>query len=285
MTLVVEQSRYLRYNAGAFVSAGEACLVDPGILRDEVEALAAAAGGALVRAIVLTHADWDHVLGPQYLAPAPIVAHAAYADDLDPEGTRTMLAKLERHAGVTPTVEFQPPVPTTTFDEVLTLRVGDLELDLEHAPGHARSMLTLYDASTASLWAADVLSDVELPSIIDDLTTYERTLERIAALEIATLVPGHGDRTDDRRDIRRRLDEDRAYVAQLHADVSAAVDAGHSLEEAVSSCITIAVRRSDEDTETHRLNVEKVYADLGGDADPDQVGYARAWKQQTSGQA
>jgi hypothetical protein len=28
--------------------------------------------------------------------------------------------------------------------------------------------------------------------------------------------------------------------------------------------------------------VEKVYADLGGDADPEEVGYARAWKEQTS---
>jgi hypothetical protein len=32
---------------------------------------------------------------------------------------------------------------------------------------------------------------------------------------------------------------------------------------------------------THRPNVEKVYADLGGDTDPAQVGYARAWKEAT----
>ena len=34
---------------------------------------------------------------------------------------------------------------------------------------------------------------------------------------------------------------------------------------------------------THRLNVEKVYADLGGDANPDEVGFVRAWKEAVRG--
>jgi cyclase len=282
VTLVVQQSRYLHYNAGAFVSSGEACFVDPGILREETEALLSATHGAVLSSIVLTHADWDHVLGPEHLPAAPIIAHATYAEDLDVEGTRLMLAKLEQHAGVTRTQEFEPPLPTTTFDDSLELHVGELELRLEHAPGHARSMLTIYETGSATLWAADVLSDVELPSLIDDLDGYERTLERIAQLEVTTLIPGHGNRTDDAVEIRKRIDEDRAYLAMLRADVAAAIARGQALEETVLACASIPYSRSDEDAETHRLNVEKVYADLGGDADPDEVGYARAWKEQTS---
>lgn len=282
MTLVVQPSRYLHYNAGAFVSAGEACLVDPGILREETEALLRATRGAALRCIVLTHADWDHVLGPEHLPPTPIVAHASYAEDLDVDGTRFMLSKLERYAGEARARELDPPLPTTTFEDSLVLRVGELELRLEHAPGHARSMLTIYDELSATLWAADVLSDVELPSIIDDLESYERTLARISQLQVTTLVPGHGNRSDDAREIRRRIDEDRAYLAQLRAEVTAAVASGHSLEETVSACATIPFSRSDDDAETHVLNVEKAYADLGGEADPEQVGYARAWKEQTA---
>lgn len=282
MTLVVQPSRYLHYNAGAFVSAGEACLVDPGILREETEALLRATRGAALRCIVLTHADWDHVLGPEHLPPTPIVAHASYAEDLDVDGTRFMLSKLERYAGEARTRELDPPLPTTTFEDSLVLRVGELELRLEHAPGHVRSMLTIYDEPSATLWAADVLSDVELPSIIDDLESYERTLARISQLQVTTLVPGHGNRSDDAREIRRRIDEDRAYLAQLRAEATAAVASGHSLEETVSVCATIPFSRSDDDAETHVLNVEKAYADLGGEADPEQVGYARAWKEQTA---
>lgn len=282
MTLVVQPSRYLHYNAGAFVSSGEACLVDPGILREETESLADAIHGATVRAIVLTHADWDHVLGPEHLAPAEIVTHASYAEDLDVDGTRLMLSKLEQHAGIARTHAFEPPLPTTTFDETLSLRVGALELKLEHASGHARSMLTIYDERGTTLWAADVLSDVELPSVVDDLESYERTLERISVLRITTLVPGHGNRTDDTAEIRKRLDEDRDYLGRLRADVSAAVAAGRSLEATVAACSSIPYSRSDEDGDTHRLNVEKAYADLGGEADPEEVGYARAWRERTS---
>jgi glyoxylase-like metal-dependent hydrolase (beta-lactamase superfamily II) len=282
VTLVVQPSRYLHYNAGAFVSSGEACLADPGILREETEALVEAVGGAVISSIVLTHADWDHVLGPEHLPPVPIVAHASFTDDLDVEGTRRILAKLEQHAGATRTRAFEPPLPTKTFEDSLELRVGELELLLEHAPGHSRSMLTIYDPVHTTLWAADVLSDVELPSLIDDLEGYERTLEHIAALQVTTLVPGHGNRADDSSEITRRIDEDRAYLAALRADVSAAVAAGRSLDETVLACGSISFARSDDDAETHRLNVEKVYADLGGDADPDEVGYAQAWKEQTA---
>jgi len=281
MSLVTHQSRFMHYNAGAFVSSGKACLVDPGIAPDEIAALVRELEDAELSYIVLTHADWDHVLGPEHLPRATIVAHAEYARDLDPDGIRVALGQLEEQAGVTREHRFKPPLPDETFEDEMALPVGDLELLLAHAPGHAASMLTIYEPESATLWAADVLSDVEIPSIIDDLDGYERTLARLAELEIRTLVVGHGTPTDDEREIRRRLAEDRAYLAELRASITEAVVAGRSLEETVAACERLSLRRSDGDDGLHRLNVEKVYADRGGDADPDQVGYARAWKEMT----
>ena len=260
------------------MSEGEACLVDAGILASEIAALLDELSGAEVRSIVLTHADWDHVLGPEHLPPAHVVTHAAYAEDLDPDGIRVVLARLEQEAGVTRERSFEPPLPDETFAEEMTLRVGDLELQLEHAPGHSASMLTIYEPRSETLWAADVLSDIEIPSVIDDLNGYERTLSRLAQLEVRTLVPGHGTPTDDPAEIRRRIDEDRAYLAELRTVISEAVAAGRPLEETVTACGRISLRRSEDDDEIHRLNVEKIYADLGGDADPELIGYARAWK-------
>jgi glyoxylase-like metal-dependent hydrolase (beta-lactamase superfamily II) len=188
VSLHVRQSRFLHYNEGAFVSTGEACLVDPGILRDEVEALVRELAGVEARHVVLTHADWDHVLGPEHLPPCTILAQAAFVDDLDAEGTRALLAQLDAHAGVSCERPFEPPRPDLTFEADLALRVGELELRLEHAPGHTASMLTLYEPQSRTLWAADLLSDVEIPSVIHDLAAYQRTLARNADLEIAMLV-------------------------------------------------------------------------------------------------
>jgi hypothetical protein len=75
-----------------------------------------------------------------------------------------------------------------------------------------------------------------------------------------------------------------AEVTQrLEAAVDEAVADGRSLEETVVACGPPIPRRSEGDETTHRLNVEKVYADLGGDPDASEVGYARAWKEATGG--
>ncbi len=119
--------------------------MDPGIAPDEIAALVKELDGAELRYIVLTHADWDHVLGPEHLPRATIVAHAEYAGDLDPDGIRVALGQLEEQAGVTREHAFEPPLPDETFEVEMTLLVGDLELQLTHAPGHSASMLTIYE--------------------------------------------------------------------------------------------------------------------------------------------
>jgi glyoxylase-like metal-dependent hydrolase (beta-lactamase superfamily II) len=281
MSLVVHPSRFLHFNAGAFVSRGEACLVDPGITADEVAALLDRLDGAALRSVILTHSDWDHVLGPEHLPRSTVVAHESYPTKLDPVGVRVFLARLERRAGVERKHVFEPPLPDLTFTASTTLEVGGLTLHLEHAPGHTADMLTVYEPASCTLWAADVLSDVEIPLVAHDLEAYERTLERIAELEVATLVPGHGTPTSDAADIRRRLGEDRSYLAELRTGVADAIRSGLGLEKTVTALERIALRRSPEDDSVHRLNVETAYAGLGGDADPDEVGFARAWRQAT----
>jgi len=276
MSLVVHSSRYLHYNAGAFVSESEACLIDPGITPAETAALHASVESAALAYVVLTHSDWDHVLGPEHLPATTIVAQAGFGRGLDPDEIRAELSGLESRAEIERDREFEPPRPNLTFESECRLRVGALELSLAHAPGHSANMLTIHEPVSGALWASDVLSDVEIPSVVDDLDRYERTLERVAAQDVRSLVPGHGTRTDDRAEIRRRLDEDRRYLADLRRTISDAVARGSSLAEAVAAAGTIALRRSDGDEEIHRLNSEKIYADLGGDADPSLVGYARA---------
>ena len=156
-----------------------------------------------------------------------------------------------------------------------------LELRLEHAPGHTASMLTVYEPASATLWAADMLSDVEIPIVAHDLEAYERTLERVSMLELATVVPGHGNPTSDPSEIATRLEEDRRYLAELREVVAQAVTDERTLDEAVDSSRQIALRRGPGDDTVHRLNTEKVFADLGGDADPEEVGFARARKEAT----
>jgi hypothetical protein len=119
------------------------------------------------------------------------------------------------------------------------------------------------------------LSDLEIPFVSDRLAAYERTLARLAALDVRVLAPGHGAATTDQAEACRRLEHDQAYLRALRSHVGRAVAGGLSLEETLAACAGLQYRRPDENEAYHRLNVESAYVELGGRADPAKVGWAR----------
>lgn len=90
------QSSLYATNSGVFVSGGQACLIDPGILPQEVQAIGrfVEERDAEVRAIVLTHGHWDHLLGVAAFTGAPVVAQALYARTIAGERAQRILAQV-----------------------------------------------------------------------------------------------------------------------------------------------------------------------------------------------
>lgn len=278
-TLWVKSSQAMAYNCGAFISAGSAALIDPGLRPEGLALLTGllAEQGAALERIIITHSHWDHILGPELLPPAPIVAHAAYAPTIEQnrEGTLRMIARWDAHFKVERDRPFAPPLPDETAEDGHELRVGDLTLRLIHVPGHAADQIAIYEPASATLWAADILSDIEIPFVSHSLAAYEASLERLAGLEIRALVPGHGAATTDPAEIAARLAVDRAYLAELRARTQAVVDAGGGVEAALAACAEMTFKHPAANSFQHRLNVESAYIELGGAADPDKVGWAQ----------
>lgn len=270
-------SRSMEYNAGVFISNGEAALIDPGLFPDEFAALAQLLNdqNAKPRWLILTHSHWDHILGPERFPGVPIIAQSRYrpAVEADAQGTLTEIAKWEHAGGLQRDAPFVIPFPTETFDFETSLAVGGLTLRLTHAPGHASDQLVIYHAETETLWASDILSDVEIPFVSHSLAAYEATLTRLNDWAIRVLVPGHGQATTDPANVRARLTDDRAYLAEVRAKVTQAVRFGESVEEAVAACAGMRYRYPDDNTLYHQLNVESAYLELGGLADAKRVGW------------
>jgi hydroxyacylglutathione hydrolase len=277
--LIVAQSEFFLTNSGAFVSGGEALLIDPCMRPAEIDALAAAvdALGAVPLWLLLTHSHWDHILGPEHLPGVPVLAQARYpvAIAQSANSLRTELGKWEAHTGRERLTPFVPPVPDVLVADDFTLPVGALNLLLLHVPGHAADQLAVYDPASATLWASDILSDIELPLVADNLSAYEATLNRLAVLDLRVLVPGHGTPTTDAAPIQTRLSEDRAYLAELRARVSTALDQGLTPAETVDLCATIPYRLPAENASPHRLNVESAYLELGGPGDRRALGWGQ----------
>jgi len=157
----------------------------------------------------------------------------------------------------------------------LDLQLGDKTIELLHAPGHAPEQLVVYDRAEQTLWAADMLSDIEIPFVMHNLKAYRQTLDRLAQLDVTTLVPGHGRPACDRPEVIARFNADRAYLAELQRRVEAAVAAGRSAADAVSNCADMTYPNRDQNQEAHRLNVETAFIELGGAVERGHEGWNR----------
>jgi len=278
--LAVLRCRSMAYNAGALIDGGDALLIDAGLFADEVDLLRAHIyeRGASPKHLVVTHSHWDHVLGPEYFPGVPVIQQQESLAVLAESGTRIehQVTEWERQSNVRRDMPFLMPEPDQTFADRLELTLGgDKPIELLHAAGHAPEQLVVYDRAEATLWAADMLSDIEIPFVMHSLQAYRRTLDRLAQLEVTTLVPGHGGPAKGQAEVRARFDADRAYLAELQRRVEAAVAAGRNAAETLSLCIDVAYANRDQNEEAHRLNVETAFIELGGRPEPRHAGWNR----------
>lgn len=281
--LWVGQSRFFFTNAGIFVSGERAGLVDPNMTPGEMGRIRRFLdeNGLSAEWIVLTHYHWDHILGPELFPEATVIGHRLLPAQLTGKSggeTATAIARWERENGIGRAHPFVFPALHRLVDPPQLLTLGDLRLDLIHTPGHSPDQIAIYEPSTAMLWASDILSDVEIPFVSDSLARFEDTLRQLARLEIRVLVPGHGFPSSDPAAIRARIAEDRSYLAELRARIERSIAAGESINEAVIRCADMVYRNRDENEIPHHRNVESVYAELGGDADPQRVGWSREYE-------
>jgi len=269
----------MSYNAGVFINAGQALLVDPGLYPDEIDRIRAHiyAQAAAPTRIVLTHSHWDHVLGPEYFPGVPVVQQQESLAVLAESGTQIehQVTEWERQSHVRRDMPFLMPQPDETFADRLELALGDRPIELLHAPGHAPEQLVVYDRAEATMWAADMLSDIEIPFVMHSLQAYRMTLDRLAQLDIDVLVPGHGRPAANRADVRARFDEGRAYLVELQHRVEAALAAGQGAAETVAACAGMSYSNRDQNEGPHRLNVETAFIELGGKAEPGHAGWNR----------
>jgi glyoxylase-like metal-dependent hydrolase (beta-lactamase superfamily II) len=229
--------------------------------------------------IVLTHSHWDHILGPERFPGVKTVAQANYLAEVSGKNSARIIRQItdweaENNIERSHEQSFRIPYPDEMFSENTSLTVADeISLTLVHAPGHAADQLVVYHPQSTTLWASDILSDLEIPFVSDSLAAYEQTLVMLSKWEIGVLVPGHGHSTIDPAEIDGRLSHDLEYLSELREEISGAIRQGITVEETVKLCAGMVYRYPEENRGAHRLNVESIYLELGGEADPAAVGW------------
>jgi glyoxylase-like metal-dependent hydrolase (beta-lactamase superfamily II) len=207
-------------------------LIDSPVLPEELEALPGVFGhaGFEVDALLATHADWDHLLGPLAYPGAslglgePSLLRVRAEPGAAQRELREWDAEhyVERPSPLSLGSVQSLPVPGK-------LELGGEEIELHIADGHS-SDGTIYLAGWLGvLCCGDYLSDVEIPLISESgsLEGYRSTLRRLRALveRAEAVVPGHGSVLDRTRALEL-LAEDEAYCEALAAGGVAPLPAG-----------------------------------------------------------
>lgn len=122
--------------------------------------------------------------------------------------------------------------PDIVFDGQLTLRVGDKEVHLiEVGPAHTRGDVLVYVPQDRVVFTGDILFVDSHPIVWEGpIQNWISACDRILALDVDVVIPGHGPLTD-----KRGVLETRRYWERLQAAAAEVGSAGLPVAEALSA--------------------------------------------------
>ena len=272
-------------NAGLIADGDQTMLVDTlfdlkltQTMLDEMRRAVPAAKD--IGTLVNTHANGDHCWGNELVQGAEIVASRAGAEEME-EVPAAMLAQIMRSApnmgelgdyltrifgdfdfeGITLTP------PTRTFDAELTLDVGDKRVELiEVGPAHTRGDVLVHVPADRAVFTGDILFIEGHPIVwAGPVDNWIRACERILAMDVEVIVPGHGPLTD-----KAGVTAVRDYLAYVQAEARKRYDAGMSAMDAARD-IALDDYSSWGDAERIIVNVSTLYREFSGDTTPPDI--------------
>ena len=220
--VVVVESALWRTTCTLIRDGDEGFLVDSPVLPQELELLPALAeqSGFPVSGLLVTHADFDHLLGRLAFPGAAVAVAETTAARLraHPGEAQRQLRELDKR------FYLERPTPLS-LGQVEALPVpgycglGQYELELHPADGHTVDGMAIWAPWLGLLVCGDYLSPIEIPTPQAGIETYLATLGRLEPLleRASQVVPGHGGVLTPTR-AREILDEDRAYLQALRAE-------------------------------------------------------------------
>ena len=139
--------------------------------------------------VVNTHSHADHIYGTYLFPEAVVIAHYQCRRLME----RHAEAALEQAKEQTPALnDVQIRYPELLFNDGMTLRFGGKTVELRHAPGHSKDVITVHVVEDRLLVASDAVMPV--PYVVGgDLDDMIRSLQTLRGLSLENLVQGHGE--------------------------------------------------------------------------------------------
>jgi glyoxylase-like metal-dependent hydrolase (beta-lactamase superfamily II) len=229
--------------------------------------------------VVNTHANGDHCWGNQLVDDARIISSHECADEMGAPPPETLAALVKEAPSMGVLGEFLARIfgpfdfggivvrkPDQTFEGELTLSVGAKEVRLiEVGPAHTRGDILVHLPAERVVFTGDILFVGGHPIVWEGpIRNWVTALDRILAMDVETVVPGHGPVVGPAAVV-----EERDYLLWLEREAKARFEAGLSVADAARDLM--GEYRHWKDGERIVVNVATVYRELDPDRRPSFV--------------
>jgi glyoxylase-like metal-dependent hydrolase (beta-lactamase superfamily II) len=174
----------------AIVDGKEALVYDTHVSLEHARAIreALSARGVEKFTVVLSHWHLDHIAGNEVFADCEIIACTKTAAHLARHRTAIESGTYEGPPAISPLV-----MPTRTFDDRLSVRIGNTDVELMAFDIHSDDGVVLWLRQRRLLLAGDTLEDtVTYVAEPESLPRHLPELDRLANLGATHILPNHG---------------------------------------------------------------------------------------------
>lgn len=223
--------------------------------------------------LVNTHANGDHTFGNELVKGAKIIASNGTNDEFShvtPAAFKTIMDNVHQFgkAGEFVLECFRPfdfsgitlTPPDETFSGEMEVTVGSKKVRLiEVGPAHTKGDTLVYIPSEKILYTGDILFHGGTPiSWAGPMSNWVKALDKILALDVDVVVPGHGGITD-----KGAVRDMRGYLIYVTEETRKRYDKGMSVIEA-SFDIALGDYAHWGDAERLVVNVQTLYDEFSG---------------------
>ena len=273
-------------NAGLIVDGDESLIVDTlfdeKLTQEMLESMKKAEplGMKNIHALINTHSNGDHCNGNSCVETKEIICSQATLEEMSHESPEMMAALIKQapemgalgkyfldcfgsfnFEGVT------KKLPNTTFSGQMQRQVGDKVVELiEVGPAHTNGDVLVHVPSDKVVFTGDILFIEGHPILwAGPVENWINACDRIIAMEVDFVVPGHGPVTDN-RGVRAVRD----YLVYIDVESRKRFESGMSAIEAAKD-IDLNLFSGWGDAERIAVNVNSLYREYRGEEQREEI--------------